>query len=453
VLKRFPPILSHIGSIFHNAGFQVFLVGGAIRNSLMNLPLSDYDLATDALPEDVKKLFHRVIPTGIKHGTVTVHYGGQTFEITTFRVDGAYTNQRHPDSVSFSSSLPEDLRRRDLTINAIALNLYSGELVDPTGGQRDIRERIIRAIGNPAERFNEDGLRLLRAVRFACELNFTLEGETRRALALCKDNLRQVSWERIRDELNKMLASPAPSRSFFIMEEAGLLPLIIPELSRCRGLEQKGRHRFDVFEHSLHACDGAPRDNPAVRLAALLHDIGKPLTLGRDEEGLPTFYRHEEESRRLAEEILTRLKYPKAVSAQVCHLIRYHMFHYESCWSDGAVRRFLAAVGIENWPDLLALRRADSYGAGLKTGASDENLGELDARINRALEVSRALTVKDLRINGNILAREGIPKGPVMGRVINFLLETVLDDPGQNTPEILLPLARRFYETRINLKG
>lgn len=425
------------------------MVGGATRDNLMGLPMNDFDLATSAYPDEVKKLFRKVIPTGIKHGTVTVHYKNHEFEITTFRVESEYANRRHPDNVTFTRSITEDLKRRDFTVNAIALNLATSELIDPHKGQEDIKKKIIRAIGNPADRFNEDGLRLLRAVRFTVQLDFSLEKETRDALNTCGGNLSHVSQERIRDEFTKILQSEKPSKAFLLMEETGILPIFLPELSRCRGISQKGFHDFDVFDHSIYSCDGAPRESLVLRLAALLHDLGKPESLAFDEMKIPTFHNHEILSEKAAHAVLQRLKYSKAVEESVCLLIRHHMFHYEDVWTDGAVRRFLSRVSPERIDDLFLLRLADQYGM-TQNQTDPSHLKNFKRRIDRIIEEDHALTIRDLKIDGNILnSQAGVPRGPLMGVILNFLLESVLEDPALNDREKLLEIALNFYRTRL----
>ena len=436
--------------IFKDAGYSCYLVGGAVRNLYAGLKVSDYDFATDARPGDVIRLFRKVIPTGIKHGTVTVLFSGHQLEVTTFRQDGKYSDSRRPDTVHFTPSIFEDLKRRDFTINSMAYDLVDGKLLDPHGGRDDLKNRIIRAIGTPSERFQEDALRIMRACRFAAQLEFDISTGTLSGMTEKSGNLRAVSAERIRDELDKILKARRPSTAFRIMEETGVLDIILPELSTCRGVEQKGFHEFDVLDHSLHACDGAPAENAEVRLAALLHDIGKPATLGSDELGIPTFYGHEHESAEMARGIIQRLKYPKAFEKQVLMLIEHHMFHYEENWTDSAVRRFIARVGVENIADLFELRRADQYG--MKASHTDSlNLVDFRKRIDAVLEADNAFCIRDLDINGNILQNDGgIPRGPALGTVLEFLLETVLDDPALNERDKLLELGRNFYNERLN---
>ncbi len=437
-----PHELREYARVFRDAGRQAWLVGGALRDMILGKKVNDWDVATDAPAREVARMFPRVIPTGIQHGTVTVLWKGLTVETTTFRVDGDYRDGRRPDSVTFTSDIREDLRRRDFTMNSLAYNLETGELLDPHGGREDLAAGLVRAIGDPVERFTEDGLRPLRAVRFASQLGYRIDEATRAAIPRTLDNFRRVSVERVRDELVKILLSPRPSYGLGLLEETGMLPDILPELSACRGVEQKGFHRFDVLDHSFLSCDGAPA-RLELRLAALLHDIGKPAARAEGPDGLPTFHRHEEFSARSTEEALRRLKFPNAVIASVTHLVRHHMFAYDDSWTDAAVRRFLARTGPENLEDLLALRLADAYGT---TGERPDSrsLEPLRKRVADLLARSRALAIRDLTVGGNELAALGVPRGPIMGRILAELLETVLDDPELNTPERLLDIAARI---------
>jgi tRNA nucleotidyltransferase (CCA-adding enzyme) len=441
-----PPPLRTIAHRFSEAGFSCFLVGGALRDMLQGKKPGDYDLATDAVPEQVMRLFRRVIPTGIKHGTVTILEKGRQFEVTTFRTELGYSDARHPDAVAFTPSIHEDLSRRDFTINSMALDLATGAFLDPYDGRRDLAAGIIRAIGNPVERFTEDALRPVRACRFAAQLEFRLEERTREGIRATLSGIRKVSAERIRDELLKMLDAARPSLGLECMRETGILSVVLPELEACVGVEQKGLHKFDVFTHSIVACDGAPRSAPEIRLAALFHDIGKPATKAVNERGEPTFHRHEAVSDKMTGEIMRRLRFPVAVEKKVRHLIRHHMFNYEPGWSDSAVRRFIARVGEENIEALFALRIADHYGMeGIRAPLAA--LEEFRERIARVLEQDHAFSLSDLAVNGNDLAGAGIPPGRSMGLVLKFLLETVLDDPAMNTREQLLEVGLNYYRT------
>jgi poly(A) polymerase/tRNA nucleotidyltransferase (CCA-adding enzyme) len=416
---------------------------------LLGQRVTDFDIATDARPEEVQKLFRRVIPTGIKHGTVTVLFQGTHFEVTTFRVEEEYLDGRRPRKVRFIPSIEEDLKRRDFTINAVAYDLQRERLLDPHAGRADLDRRLIRAIGDPDERFREDGLRPVRACRFAAQLEFRIQEETLAAIGRALPTVRQVSVERVREELERLLKARMPSIGFRLMLDAGLLAVFLPELARCRGVEQRERHCFDVFEHSLYTCDAAARENLPVRLAALFHDLGKPDTLTRDDQGAIRFHGHELVSARLAEEVTRRLKFPNRVIQKVSHLVRHHMFNFQEEWSDAAIRRFIVRVGEEEIPDLLALRRADQIGQCRRWEVS-ANLIEFERRILQVLEGEKALGLKDLAVDGgDLMEHLTLEPGPRIGVILGFLLETVLEDPQLNRRELLLEIARRFYEERL----
>ncbi|MBN1409995.1 MAG: HD domain-containing protein, partial [Spirochaetales bacterium] len=401
-----------------------------------------------ALPSSVKKIFKRVIPTGLDHGTVTVLFKEHSYEVTTYRIEGEYSDARHPDEVQFSSSIYADLERRDFTINAIAYDLIKRKIVDPHSGIDDIKRKIIRAIGNPAERFKEDCLRTLRACRFAAQLDFSIDPGTMTGLINAAPGILAVSWERIRDEIIKTIQSGNPVLGFEMMRQSGLLKLILPELSSCENVAQRGYHSFDVYYHSLYCMEGAPRENLTVRLAALFHDIGKPPTM-TIKDGEARFYSHEKVSAEMAEKLLTRLKMPNKVIKDVSRLILHHMFNYDPSWADSAVRRLLSRVGIKHMGDLIELRRADQYGMGRKPVKSRE-LIELRTRISEILDKSHALSLKDLNINGkDLMETLGLPAGPKIGILLESLMEAVMDDPSMNERDKLLNLAKKLYETRI----
>lgn len=444
-----PKTVEKFGRAFDEAGYSCYLVGGAVRNMVLRKKPTDYDFATDADPREVMRLFRRVIPTGIKHGTVTVLFKDQRFEVTTFRVEGAYSDSRHPDEITFTPSIEEDLSRRDFTINSMAVRIPGGELLDPFGGREDLKRKLIRTVGPAGERLREDALRMVRACRFSAQLEFALDEKLKEGMIEVAPYIRHVSSERIREELEKMLSTDSPSIGFREMEETGLLQLILPELAACRGVPQGDFHSYDVLDHSLYACDGAPKGETEIRFAALLHDIGKAETIDREKntEARPTFYGHEELSEQRTAEICRRLRFSKAAEEKIRRLVRHHMFHYSEQWSDAAVRRFVARVGTDLIDELFTLRRADSYGM-QRRHSRDHMLEQFRERIDRVLEEEQALSVRDLAVDGHILEREaGIPKGPDMGTVIDHLMETVLDDPSMNTKEKLLTLARSFYAT------
>jgi putative nucleotidyltransferase with HDIG domain len=363
------PLIKEIAKFFSLHGKELYLVGGALRDMIRKKKIVDFDLATNALPDEVNNIIKKstkvghVIPTGIKHGTVTIRYKNRNFEVTTFRTESTYSDGRRPDKVEFGASIEEDLSRRDFTMNAIAWKLPKGPLIDPFGGVPDIKAGIIRSVGAASDRFNEDGLRPLRGVRFASQLGFKLDDEVLTAIPGSLRLTEKVSPERIKDELDKIINSTKPSTALLLMEQTGLLKLILPELSSCRNVEQKGRHLFDVLDHSLLACDyAAAEDYPhVVRMAALFHDIGKKITQKQDEDGIYTFYQHERESALLTKKLMSRLRYSNAAIIEVCHLISEHMFSYDDNWSSAAVRRFIVKTGEENIANLFKLRRADSY--------------------------------------------------------------------------------------------
>lgn len=437
-----PEAIYEFGGVLARAGFQAWIVGGAIRNLVLGREPSDWDAATDARPEDVMGAFRRTIPTGVKHGTVTVLWRGLQIETTTFRVEEGYSDGRRPDRVAFTPDIREDLKRRDFTMNAMALNLSTREFLDPHDGRGDLDRRLVRAIGDPLERFDEDGLRPLRAVRFASQLGYAIDGPTFEAIGRSLNRFRAVSAERVRDEFAKILLAARPSYGLGLLEGSGLLASFLPELAACRGVEQGGFHSFDVFDHLAAACDAAP---PVLelRLAALLHDLGKPGRRAGDAAVGFTFHRHEEDSARLVKSALTRLKFPNAVIARVERLARHHMFAYGEEWTDAAVRRFVARVGEDLVEDLLALRVADSA-ALAGTPPDPRGVAPFRKRIEAVLAASRVLGLKDLAVSGDELASIGVPKGPVMGRMLAELLETVMDDPTLNEREKLLLIAERL---------
>ncbi len=436
--------LSQFGEFFTNAGFNCYLVGGAVRNKIAGLPPSDYDFTTDATPQEVMKLFKKVIPIGIQHGTVAVLFKGESYEVTTFRIEEGYSDSRRPDKVIFSRNINEDLSRRDFTINAIAANLTDGVIIDPFNGQKDIKNKCLKAIGTPKLRFEEDGLRILRLFRFAATLNYKIESETLDAACQMADKLKKISPERIRDEFTKILLSEDPSYIINLMQEKGILALFLPELCACVGVSQNEHHLWDVYGHSLHALSAMRNPSLELRLAALLHDIAKPLCIG-EKDGKRTFYNHEKKSALLAKDILTRLKFTNQQIKKICHLIDQHMYLYTPDWSDKAVRRFIERVGIENIKDLFELTKADRFAhKGQKSDYSD--LIELLTRIEEIIEKGDALSIKDLAINGSDLIAVGASKGPSLGIILNELLDAVMEDPENNTREKLLNMGKILYK-------
>jgi tRNA nucleotidyltransferase (CCA-adding enzyme) len=419
-------------------GYAAYLVGGCVRDSLLGATPSEWDITTSAKPDEVSRLFAKTIPTGLDYGTITVRLADGQYEVTTFRSDEKYVDGRHPLNVRFTDDIHKDLSRRDFTINALAYDPGSNQLIDDFDGQRDLKNKIIRSVGDPVARFSEDGLRPVRACRFAAKLGFEIEAKTFEAISKTLAVVKKVAVERIHDEIMKMLTADKPSLGLELMRRSGLLSMILPELENCFGVGQPPQfHQYDVYWHSLYSCDAAPKNDPILRLAALLHDIAKP-QCKVDE----TFYNHDQAGASLVENILKRLKFSSNDSARVANLVANHMFDYTSAWSDSAVRRFLRRIGgVGNVADLFALRRAD-VAAMVKVNDGGYLL-ELQKRIDKIVAEANALHVKDLKVDGrDVMQTLRLPPGPRVGQILNYLLEKVLDDPRLNERETLLRLIK-----------
>lgn len=425
------------------AGKQAWLAGGAVRDLLRGKGAEDFDVATDALPEEVIALFPKVVPTGIQHGTVMVLSGNQKVEVTTFRGEGPYLDGRRPSTVTFLGDIDADLARRDFTLNAIAWDPIAGVLRDPFSGAEDLRRCRLRAVGEPLDRFREDGLRPLRAVRIACTLRLVIEPRTRRAIPATLDVFAKVAMERVREELVKLLVRGAPpSRGLRLLLRTGLLGHIVPELLQSVNFRQNRYHRWDVWRHTLLCVDFAPSDL-VVRLAALLHDVAKPRCAAPKEgaEGEHTFYDHEKVGAVLSAEILQRLRFPRREIERVALLVAEHNWYYRPEWNDASVRRVVARIGPAELPTLWALRRADLQARGRLVEEGLANQAEAEARFQREVDRASALRVTDLAISGEDVMRElGIGPGRRVGEVLARLLERVIDDPDLNTRETLLRL-------------
>lgn len=417
------------------AGHEAVLVGGSVRDLLLGGATRDWDLATSAVPDVVSALFpgsHREN----RFGTVTLP-GDPVVEITSYRTESTYRDRRRPDEVRFGTSLAEDLGRRDFTINAVAwrpddLGAGTGTIVDPHGGLDDLRAGVIRAVGDPAQRFAEDALRLLRAVRFSLRFGFDIEAATRRALVDAAPTAATLSAERVRDELTRLLDDEAmrPSVAFARWEELGLLGVLLPELAALRGVPQGKPIPGDALDHSLRTADAASGDH-VLRLAALLHDLGKAPTHAEGH-----FIGHETVGADLAVGLMRRLRFAADDVARVSALIRHHMFDYDSTWTDAAVRRFMQRVGIERLEDLFALRAADNAASGVAERAHG---GTAELRQRIAAQREAPLETRQLAIDGNDLQRElGLAPGPAIGRMLAELLDTVIADPSRNEREELL---------------
>ena len=438
------------------AGHEVALVGGSIRDRLRGRPVApeDWDAASSARPEQMAALFGDGAAWENRFGTVTIA-GGPIVEVTAYRSEFGYGDRRRPDEVRFGVTLDEDLERRDFTINAIAwlptdLDRRMGRLVDPHGGRDDLRRGVLRTVGDPTARFGEDALRLVRAARFAGRLGLEIEPATSAAIRDLAPTVAEVSGERIGAEIRRILQSDAPpardappSRALMLMEELGLLAVLFPEVAALRGVPQDKPSGGDALDHTFAAVDAASPEQPAVRLAALLHDIGKATTAGGGH-----FYRHEIVGADVAAIVLRRLRVPSAEGRRVVHAIRQHMYAYDDSWTDAAVRRFVRRVGTEALPMLFALRRADNDASGVGE-AGEVNQLALERRIETELRTHGQIEPATLAIDGHELQRGlGIGPGPEVGRLLDALLEAVLDDPARNEPEELMRLARDLHRSR-----
>jgi putative nucleotidyltransferase with HDIG domain len=419
------------------SGHAAYVVGGSVRDVALGRPAKDWDLATDALPAETLATFPDAAYENT-FGTVAVRRDGATYEITTFRSDHDYADFRRPHRVEFGASLEADLARRDFTVNAMAWGARPGEspsLHDPFGGARDATAGLLRAVGVPAKRFEEDALRMLRAVRLSTTLDFEIEPETLAAIRSSAPLAAHLSGERISMELGRILAADQPSSGLRLMRATGVLDAALPELASQPGVPQNKIPGQDLWDHTLATVDASP-DHPIVRLAALLHDIGKPATQADGH-----FYGHETVGAEQARSLLGRLHEPRIVIERVTHLVRQHMFRYEPGWSDAAVRRFIGKVGRESIDELFALREADNVGSGVDRGA--DGLAELRERIRAELAAGPVLDRSALAIDGDdLIAELGLRPGPELGRVLETLLQRVIEEPGLNEAPTLLLIAR-----------
>jgi tRNA nucleotidyltransferase (CCA-adding enzyme) len=433
-------VLDLLGALWAD-GRAAYVVGGSLRDIVLGRPPDDWDLASDALPESLVDLFPGAVYEN-RFGTVAVRRDGEVFEITTFRTDHDYADFRRPHRVEFGKTVELDLARRDLTVNAMAWGARPGEspaLLDPYGGAADAAAGLLRAVGDPRARFEEDALRMIRTVRLAATLGFGVEAATLAGIRARAELVANLSGERIAAELDKLLGAAVPSVGLRLMSDTGLLAPISAELAAQRGMPQNKVPGEDLWDHTLRSVDAAPASRPIVRLAALLHDIGKPSTLADGH-----FLGHDAVGADLAGIFLDRLRSPRAVRERVVELVRHHMFSYEPTWSDAAVRRFIgkmAAIGDGTLDELLDLREADNIGSGLPPTAG--LLDELRSRIAAELEAELVLDRSGLAIDGSdLIAELGLGQGPLLGRILDELLERVIADPGLNERPTLLLLAQ-----------
>ena len=434
-----PHNVRYIIEQLNNAGHQAYAVGGCVRDSLLGRIPNDWDITTSAKPEVVKELFRRTIDTGIKHGTVTVLIKDESYEITTFRIDGTYTDHRRPDGVTFTAELSEDLLRRDFTINAMAYNDRDG-LVDLYGGEDDLKKGIIRCVGNADERFDEDALRIMRAVRFAAQLGFEIEENTKKAAECHAPELSKVSAERIETELTKLLVSPHPEQ-ILEMYKMGITSVILPEFDRMMETEQNTPyHLYDVGRHTIEVIKSTSSDK-VMRYTALLHDTGKPEVKTTDVNGVDHFKGHAAISEKIARNVLKRLRMDNDTIKDVCTLVYWHDFGIHGRIKKQTVRRFLSRMGNEYFERYLEIKKADM------AGQSDYLLEERQEVLERIVEYhdeiiqdNDALSVADLKINGKDLIELGVKPGPEMGEILRSLLDKVLEDPELNNKDTLISI-------------
>ena len=445
----FPNPVQFILRTLIQAKFEAYVVGGAVRDMLRKQPVRDWDFTTNATPEEIQQLFPNHFYDN-QFGTVGVagkyvedlENPEEVYEITTYRSESEYADHRRPQSVSWGKTLMEDLTRRDFTINAMAMDA-NGSVLDPFNGRSDLDRGIIRAVGNPEERFAEDALRMLRAIRFGAQLGFLIDQKTLTAIQTHAETLKHISWERIRDEFLKILSSNFPDEGIQMLHSTNVLHHMLPELLEGRGVDQAHHHIYDVWTHTLLSVKNCPTKDPIVRFAVLLHDIAKPRTANKPKrpdgtEEPVTFYNHEVVGARMAKDIAQRFRLSKKDTSRIFTLVRWHMFVYDKSVTDAYIRRFIRRVGIENIEDMIALRIADRLGSGAKR--TSWRLEEMQDRIREQLV--QPFTIRDLKIDGNDLMRElQLKPGPILGKVLKELFEEVLEEPSRNTTEYLLKRA------------
>ena len=421
-------------------GFTGYVVGGAVRDLLLGATVSDWDLATDATPDRMIQIFPKVIPTGIRHGTVTVMYGTSHYELTTFRTDGDYASQRALQPSAITRNIEEDLRHRDFTINAMAYDPFTETLIDPFDGREDLGNRIIRGVEDPVSRFHEDGLRPYRAIRFSVTLNCEIENRTWKAIPLCLDRAKKAACERVRDELFKILSARNPSHAFEMMRRTGLLKMALPEL--IKGYRKRHGQSGDPYHHTLAMVDAAPR-RPLLRLACLLHDISMPGT-NHATKPHPGIDRQEKASARMAETVARRLKLSNDQMRYISHLIEHHCVPLDRRWTAPDLRRFLSSIDRDLLDDLFALRLADRKASGANPSEM-RRLRMLRQRSRQILASGAPLSISQLAITGETVKEiRGISEGAEIGRILDRLLDIVLADPTKNTPRDLAVIVERM---------
>lgn len=440
---KLPKNVEYIITTLEEAGFEGYAVGGCVRDTLLNKSPDDWDITTSAKPDQAKGLFAKTIDTGIKHGTITVLLGKETYEVTTYRIDGEYEDSRHPKEVIFTSSLVEDLKRRDFTINAMAYNDKSG-IVDEFGGMQDLENKIIRCVGNPMERFTEDALRMMRAVRFSGQLGYEIEEATAAAVKKLAPTLEKISAERICTELTKLLLSPNPQ---YLKKayEMGMTRIFLPEFDLAMETEQNHPHHcYGVGEHTLHSL-AKVRADKVLRFTMLFHDLGKVQAKTTDEDGIDHFHGHAAVSAEIADIVMKRLRFDNDTRLKVVKLVKYHDLKVEL--TPKYVRRAIVKLGEELFPLLLEVKRADFLAQSMYMREEKEaELRELEKIYRQILEEKNCISLKDLAVNGGDLIKAGIKPGKEIGEILQKLLDLVLESPECNTKDFLLEKAVAFTE-------
>ncbi len=435
-----PRKVQYIIETIQKAGWDAYAVGGCVRDSMLGRVPNDWDITTAARPEEIKGLFRHTVDTGIQHGTVTVLVDREGFEVTTYRIDGEYEDGRHPKNVSFTDSLTEDLRRRDFTINAMAYNEEKG-LVDIFGGRQDLEEGIIRCVGRAEERFEEDALRMLRAIRFSAQLGYRIEDKTKEAISRLSFTLSRISAERIQAELVKLLVSPHPEY-LKIAYDTGVTSVFFPEWDRAMQTPQNHPHHcYGVGEHILHSLPEVPAQK-VLRLAMLLHDIAKPDTMEVDGNGVTHFHGHAQKGEAMSKEILRRLKFDNDTINKVSRLVRYHDYGNGAAPDKKWVRRAVNKIGEDLFPLLLMVKRADILAqSDYLRQEKLHNLEEWKRCYEEILSQGECVSLKTLAVSGRDLLAAGLPSGRKVGEVLELLLEEVLEEPEKNTRDYLLSRA------------
>ena len=437
-----PKEVKNITKGLEKACFEAYIVGGCVRDILLNKKPKDWDITTNAKPQDIQKIFPESVYEN-NFGTVGIKIETEDeslkiIEITTYRSEAKYTDKRHPDEIKFGVSLEEDLKRRDFTINAMALNPDEDKIIDPFEGQKDLKQGVVQTVGIAQERFDEDALRMLRAIRFATELNFTIENTTFQAIKKNASSIKLIAHERVQDELVKIIGSQFAHNGILFMKDAGLLDIILPEVALGVDVGQNKHHIYTVFEHNLYALKwAAEHDYPLhVRFAALLHDVGKPQTK-RGEGEDSTFYGHEVASAEIAAKIMERFKFPNKFAQKVILLVRYHLFYYDvGEVTESSVRRLVAKVGPENMDDLVKVRICDRMGSGVPK-SKPYRLRHFEYMVEKVQK--DPISVLMLEVSGkDVMENSNIKPGPKVGMILATLLDEVLDDPNKNDKKYLV---------------